>query len=91
MLPQPQLAPPTQLYSGALLSCYNNRNILMGLLIFFETDCFKECGCEVSVFFCFGNVWYTIRWDPEPKNLKYDIAKVILLWNFNLDFKIFEF
>ena len=32
----------------------------------------------------------TLGLDPEPINLKYDIAKVILIWNFNLDFKIFD-
>ena len=32
----------------------------------------------------------TLGLDPEPINLKYDIAKVNLLWNFNLDFKIFD-
>ena len=42
----------------------------LGLLIFFETDCFKECGCVVSVFFCFGNVWYTISFP----------ASSVLIW-----------
>ena len=32
----------------------------------------------------------TLGLDPEPINLKYDIAKVNLLWNFNLDFTIFD-